>query len=135
MRFMGHNVFAIIVAALVIYAIEFVIFAVLIPGEQYMAFTGITPEQVEGGMARMPYGIVPPLLAAIGLSLVIKWRNDAAGWMGGMITGLIMAFVFAFGTSLYGYVYGPHSEAYLPVNLAHFLVCWGAAGAVLGAWK
>ena len=87
MRVMGHNAFAIIVAALAIYAIEFVIFAVLIPAEQYMAFTGITQAQVEGGMARMPFGIIPPLLAAIGLSMVIKRRN-AAGWMGGATTGL-----------------------------------------------
>jgi len=134
MRVMGHNVFAIIVAAIVIYAIEFVIFAVLIPGEQYMAYTGITPEQVEGGMGRMPVGVVMPILAAIGLSLVIKWRN-APGWMGGATTGLLMAVLFAFGTSLYGYVYGPHTEAYLPVNLAHFLICYGAGGAILGAWK
>lgn len=134
MRVMGHNVFAIILAALAIYAIEFVIFAVLISPEQYMAFTGVTMEQMEGGMARMPFGIVPPLLAAIGLSLVIKWRN-APGLMGGVMTALIMAVLFAFGTSLYGYVYGPHIESYLPVNLAHFLVCYAAAGAILGAWK
>lgn len=134
MRVMGHNVLAIIVAALLIYAIEFVIFALLISPEQYMAFTGVTPEQVEGGMARMPFGIVAPLLAAIGLSLTIKWRN-APGMMGGVTTALLMAVLFAFGTSLYGYVYGPHAESYLPVNLAHFLVAWGAAGAVLGAWK
>jgi hypothetical protein len=134
MRVMGHNVFAIIVAALAIYAIEFVIFAMLISAEQYMSFTGVTAEQVEGGMARMPFGIIPPVLAAIGLSMVIKWRN-AAGWMGGMTTALLMAVLFAFGTSLYGYVYGPHIEAYLPVNLAHFLVAWGVAGAILGAWK
>ncbi|GAM99651.1 hypothetical protein U91I_03306 [alpha proteobacterium U9-1i] len=134
MRFQGHNVLAIIVAAILIYAIEFVIFAMLIPPDQYMAFTGITQAQVEGGMARMPYGIVPPLLAAIGLSVVIKWRNRP-GLMGGVSTALMMAVLFAFGTSLYGYVYGPHIEAYLPVNLAHFLVCYGAAGAVLGAWK
>jgi hypothetical protein len=134
MRMMGHNVLAIVVAALLIYAIEFVIFAMLISPDQYMAFTGVTPQQAEAGMARMPFGIVPPVLAAIGLSLAIKWRN-APGMMGGVMTALIMAFVFAFGASLYSYVYGPHSEAYLPVNLAHFLVAWGAAGAVLGAWK
>lgn len=134
MRYNGHNVLAIIAAAIAIYAIEFVIFAVLIPAEQYMAFTGITPEQVEGGMARMPVGIIPPLLAAIGLSLVIKWRN-APGMAGGLVTALWMAVLFAFGTSLYGYVYGPHTEAYLLVNLGHFLVCWGVAGAIIGAWK
>jgi len=134
MRINGHNVFAIIVAALVIYAIEFVIFAILIPAEQYMAFTGITEAQVSANGWRMPLGIIAPLLAAIGLSMVIKWRN-AAGWLSGFNTALWMAVLFAFGTSLYGYVYGPHATDYLPVNLAHFLVCWGAAGAILASWK
>jgi hypothetical protein len=134
MRIMGHNALAILVAGLAIYAIEFVIFALLISPEQYVAFTGITAEQAQMGASRMPFGIVPPLLTAIGLSLAIKWRN-AAGWLGGAVTGLLMAVLFGFATSLYGYVYGPHQEAYLPVNLAHFLVCWAAAGAVLGAWK
>ncbi|MBL8531726.1 MAG: hypothetical protein JNK94_08330 [Hyphomonadaceae bacterium] len=134
MRVMGHNVLAIIVAALVIYGIEFLIFAVLISPEQYMAFTGVSADQMAGGQARMPFGVVPPLLAAIGLSLVIRWR-DRPGLMGGLTTALMMAVLFAFGTSLYGYVYGPHASAYLPVNLGHFLVCWGAAGAILGAWK
>ena len=134
MRVMGHNVLAIIVAALVIYGIEFLIFAVLISPEQYMAFTGVSADQMAGGQARMPFGVVPPLLAAIGLSLVIRWR-DRPGLMGGLTTPLMMALLFAFGTILYGYVYGPHASAYLPVNLGHFLVCWGAAGAILGAWK
>lgn len=135
MRFMGHNALAIIVAALAIYGIEYVIFAMLMTGEQYMAFTGFTQEQADAvGMSRMPYGIVMPLLTAIGLSLVIKWRN-APGLMGGVTTALLMAVLFGFSTSLYAYVYGAHTEAYLPVNLGHFLVCWGAAGAVLGAWK
>lgn len=135
MRIMGHNVFAIIVAALAIYGIEYVIFAMLIPGEQYMAMTGFSQQQADAiGMSRMPLGIVMPLLAAIGLSLAIKWRN-AAGWMGGVTTALIMAVLFGFGTSLYSYVYGAHTESYLPINLGHFLVAWGAAGAILGAWK
>lgn len=132
MRFNGHNVLAIIAAAIVIYAIEFVIFAVIIPGDQYMALTGMTEGQ--GDMSRMPYGAIMPILTAIGLSMVIKWRN-AAGLMGGVTTALWMAVLFGFGTSLYGFVYGSNTAAYLPVNLGHFLVCWGAAGAILGAWK
>lgn len=134
MRIQGHNVLAIIVAALAIYAIEFVIFAILIPADAYMAFTGINEAQVSANGWRMPIGIVPPLLAAIGLSLCIKWRG-AASPMAGAMTGLLLAVLFAFGTSLYGYVYGPHTTDYLPVNLAHFLVCWGVGGAILGAWK
>lgn len=132
MRYQGHNIFAIVAAAVAIYLIEFVIFAILIPGPQYMALTGMIEGQEDS--SRMPFGVIMPILTAIGLSLVIKWRN-APGMMGGLMTGLIMAVVFGFSTSLYGYVYGTYTAGYLPINLAHFLVCWGAAGAVLGAWK
>jgi hypothetical protein len=132
MRIMGHNVLAILAAAIAIYAIEFVIFGLLIPGEQYAAMVGLSMDQMHAD--RMPVGVLMPILSAIGLSLVIKWRN-AAGLMGGMVTALIMAIVFALPATLYGYVYGSHTETFVFVNLMHFLVCWGVAGAILGAWK
>jgi hypothetical protein len=132
MRYMGNNVLAIIAAAIAIYAIEFVIFGLLIPGQQYAAMVGLSAEQMHD--ERMPVGILMPILTAIGLALVIKWRN-APGWMGGMMTALMMVFVFALPVGLYGYVYGSHTEQFIFVNLAHYAVCWGAAGAILGAWK
>ena len=134
MRMMGHNVLAIVVAAIVIYAIEYLIFAVLLPGAQYMAMSGYTAESMQAGMSRMPFGVIPPILAAIGLSLAVKWRNKA-GWMAGATTGVLTAVFFAFAVSLYGYVYGPNDVAFMGVSLIHFVVCYAAAGAVLGAWK
>lgn len=132
MRFNGHNLLAILAAAIAIYLIEFVIFGLLIPGEQYAAYVGLDANQMHAD--RMLFGVVPPILAAIGLSLAVKWRN-APGPMGGAMTGVWMALFFAFAGSLYSYVYGSHTAAYLPVNLAHFLVCYAVAGAILGAWK
>lgn len=134
MRIKSHNVFAIIVAAIAIYAIEFVIFALIIPADQYLSFIGANADQVDSSGARMAFGIVPPVLAAIALSMVIKWRGSV-GPMQGAMTGVWMAVLFAFGTSLYSFVYGPNAAAYLPVNLAHFVVCYAVAGAILGAWK
>ncbi len=134
MRMMGHNVLAIAAAAIVIYLIEYVIFGVLISGDQYMAMTGLSAEQGAAGMGRMPLGAIMPILTAIGLALVIKWRN-APGLMGGVTTALLMAVLFGFSTSLYSYVYGAHADAYLPINLGHFLVCYAAGGAIIGAWK
>jgi len=132
MRFMGHNVLAILAAAIAIYVIEFVIFGLIIPGPDYAAMVGLNMDQMHAD--RMPVGVIMPILTAIGLALVIKWRN-AAGWMGGATTALIMAVLFALPVALYGYVYGSHTETFIFVNLAHFLVCWGAAGAILGVWK
>jgi hypothetical protein len=75
-----------------------------------------------------------PIMTAIGLSLEIKWRN-ASGWMGGAMTAVWVVIFLVFPASLYGYVYGSHTEQFIAVNLGHFLVCYAAAGAVLGAWK
>mgnify|MGYP000844155288 CR=1 FL=1 len=59
MRFMGHNALAIFVAALAIYLIEFVIFAVLMSPEQYQGMSGYAASA--DGAARMPWGIAPPM--------------------------------------------------------------------------
>jgi hypothetical protein len=132
MRMMGHNVLAILLAAIVIYAIEFVIFAVLMTPDQYTALSGY-PVSGED-MSRMPFGAIPPILAAIGLSLVIKWRN-APGLMGGLSTGVMMAVFFGLAVSLYSFIYGPNSPAFIGIDAGHFIVCYGIAGAILGAWK
>lgn len=134
MRVMGHNVLAIVVAAVAIYAIEFVIFALAMTPQQYQALSGYSADSMAAGMSRMPFGVVPPILAAIGLSCAVKWRNKA-GWMAGVATGVIVAICFGVGVSLYGFVYGPNSAAFVAVDLLHFVVAYGAAGAVLGAWK
>lgn len=88
MRFMGYNVLAILAAAILIYAIEFVIFGLLIPGEQYAAMVGLGMDQMHAD--RMPVGVIMPILSAIGLAVAIKWRN-AQGAMGGLTTALIVA--------------------------------------------
>ncbi|HWA00355.1 MAG TPA: DUF1761 family protein [Caulobacterales bacterium] len=136
MRFNGFNVLAIVVAAVAIYAIEFLIFAVLIPGPSYQAMIGMSDAQASANMAggRMPFGVVMPILAATGLALVVKWRQ-AVGLAGGFITGALMGVLFAFAATMYSYVYGAANETFLGVSLVHYIVCYGVAGAILSAWK
>jgi len=66
--------------------------------------------------------------------LVIKWRN-APGLMGGLSTGVMMAVFFGLAVSLYSFIYGPNSPAFIGIDAGHFIVCYGIAGAILGAWK
>ncbi len=134
MRVMGHNALAIFVAALAIYAIGFVIYGLLIPVEQYMAMAGITEAEVAAAQWKMPLGVIMPILIAIGLSLAVKWRNKP-GWMGGAMTGLLVALFFLFAERLYGYVYSGEDGQLLVVDTAHAFVTSIAAGAILGAWK
>lgn len=135
MRFQGHNVLAILVAALAMYALEFVLFGLIISPEQFNVLSGLTEEQrALLGMSRMGLGVVMPILAAIGLSLAVKWRG-ASGIVAGALTGVLMALFLGFGSRMYGYVYGPHTDAYLLIDLARYVVTYGVAGAILGAWK
>ncbi|MEJ0061212.1 MAG: hypothetical protein WDM79_17315 [Terricaulis sp.] len=90
MRYNGLNILAIVVAAIVIYLIEFVIFGLAISPEQYQIMSGMSAEQQNATMmARMAFGPVMPILAAIGIALVIKWRS-AIGMSGGAVTGALM---------------------------------------------
>lgn len=135
MRFGGHNILAIALAALVIYGLEFLLYGLAIQPAQFQAMSGMSVEQGEAiGLSRMPFGIVMPVLAAIGLSLVIKWRARP-GLASGAMAGLLMALCFGFGSRMYGYVYGPHTEAYLAIDLARYVVTYAAGGAIIGAWR
>ena len=133
MRYNGHNILAIIVAAIAIYAIEFVIFALFIPGATYAQMVGISMDQA-GNMGRMPYGAIMPVLQAIGLSCAVKWRG-AIGPVAGAVTGIILAVFFATAVSMYQYVYAAAEPIWIVVSLGHFVLCYAVAGIVLGAWK
>ncbi len=134
MRVMGHNVLAIVAAAVAIYAVGFVIYGVLIPAEQYMAMANLSEDDVAGSQWKMPLGVIMPILIATGLSLVIKWRNQP-GWMAGATTGYWVALFFLFAERLYGFVYSGDGGQLLMVDTAHAFVTAILAGAILGAWK
>lgn len=134
MRVMGHNVIAIVLAAVAIWAIGFLIYVVLFQA-QWMQWTGITEEQVEAaGTGRMPFMVVMPFLTAIGLSMIVKWRN-AAGWMGGLTTGLLVGLFIAVAARMYGWVYSFEVTELFALDSAHFLLTHAVAGAILGAMK
>ncbi len=133
MRVMGHNVFAIVVAAIAIWAIGFLLYVVLFQ-EQWMGWMQLTEEQMENDNGRMPFMVVMPFLQAIGLSLAIKWRNPP-GWMGGLVTGVLMAIFFSIAARMYGWVYSFEVSELFGLDSLHFLLTHATAGAILGAWK
>jgi hypothetical protein len=134
MRVMGHNLLAVLVAAIAIYGIGFVIYGVAIPSEQYMEMAGISAAEVEAGQWKMPLGVIMPILIAFGLSFAVKWRNTS-GWMGGLTTGFIVALCFLFAERLYGYVYSAEDGRLLAVDTAHAFITAMVGGAIIGAWK
>lgn len=134
MRVMGHNLLAILVAAIAIYGIGFLIYGVAIPGEHYMEMAGISAADAEAAQWKMPLGAIMPILIAIGLSFAVKWRNTS-GWMGGLTTGFIVALCFLFAERLYGYVYSAEDGRLLAVDAAHAFITAMVGGAIIGAWK
>jgi Na+/proline symporter len=133
MRVMGHNVFAIVVAAIAIWAIGFLLYVVLFQA-QWTEWMGVTEEQMEQDNGRMPFMVVMPFLQAIGLSMIVKWRN-APGWMGGAITGVLVAVFISIACRMYGWVYSFERTELFGLDSMHFLLTHAVAGAILGAWK
>lgn len=133
MRVMGHNVLAIVAAAVAIWAIGFLLYVVLFQ-EQWMTWMGVSMEDAEKDNGRMPFMAVMPFLTAIGLSLAIKWR-DKPGWFDGLKVGLMLAVFLTIAGRMYGWVYSWEPTELFGLDTLHFLLTHAVAGTILGAWK
>ena len=134
MRSGGINWLAVIVAAVAIYAIGFVIYAMLIPEESWMAMSGMTEESKAIAMSRMPFSVVMPLLTAIFMAILFKW-GQVANAAAGAKWALVVALASAIPTILYAWVYGGNNSEMAMIDGAHLLLGHAAAGAILGGWK
>lgn len=133
MRVMGLNLMAVIAAAAAIWLIGFVLYAVLF-AELWTQWMGWSPAETESGAARMPFMVVMPALQAIGIALVIKWR-DEPGWFDGLKVGLVLALCLTVAGRMYNWVYSFERTELFGLDTLHFLLTHMAAGAILGAWK
>ena len=123
MRALGINWLAVLAAAIAIYVIGFVIYGLLFPEET---------EAVAS--ARMPFGVVMPLMTAIFLGILVKWGSvgDAAA---GARWGAVVALASAVPAMLYGWVYGAVPTETTLIDSAHLLLGHVVAGTILGGWK
>ncbi|MFK8018739.1 MAG: DUF1761 domain-containing protein [Pseudomonadales bacterium] len=135
MQVSGIKVLPLLAATVAIYLTGFVIYGLITPSETWMLWSNISAEDMERiGMSRMPLSVLMPIMIAIGVALVIKWRKvDSMG--SGAVTGLLMALFFLVGGRLYGYVYGVEGINILMLDSAHLMLNGLAAGAVLGGWS
>ena len=134
MRSGGINWLAVIGAAIAIYAIGFVIYAMLVPEESWMAMSGMTEESKAIAMGRMPFSLVMPVLTAVFMAILFKLGSvgDAAT---GVKWALVVAFASAIPTILYAWVYGGNNTNMATIDGAHLLLGHVAAGAILGRWR
>jgi len=134
MRSGGINWLAVLVAAIAIYAIGFVIYAMLIPEPTWMAMSGMTEAEKATAMSRMMYSPIMPIMIAVFMAVLFKW-GQVADAMSGIRWGAVIALASAIPTMLYGWVYGGLSTDMTMVDCSHLLLGHIAAGAILGGWK
>lgn len=134
MRSGGINWLAVIVTAIVIYALGFVIFAMMIPMDSYTAMSGITEAELTTAMGRMMYSPAMPLMTAIFMAILFKW-GQVADAMAGVKWGLVVALASGIPTIFYGWVYDGDNSSLMLIDCAHLLLGHIAAGAILGGWK
>jgi len=135
MRIYGYNLVAILAAAIVIYAVGYVIYGVLIPPEVWMKNAGVTAEQMNAiGGARMIYGPLMPLATAVGMAVLFRWAR-VGGLQPGLRYGALVALLSAIPAIWYGWVYGVGGATDPLIDSAHLLVGHMAAGSVLATWK
>ena len=134
MRAGGINWLAVVAAAITIYAIGFVMFAMMIPMESYIAMSGITETQQATAMTRMIYSPIMPIMTAVFLAILWKW-GQVADAVGGVKWGLLVALASAVPTVLYGWVYDGDNTSLTMIDCAHVMLGHMAAGAILGGWK
>jgi len=133
MRVMGHNVLAIAAAAVAIWAIGLLLYVFLFQ-QQWLEWMGVSETDMEKENGRLPLMVVMPVLTAIGISMVIKWR-DRPGWFDGLKVGLLLAIFLTIAGRMYGWVYSFERTELFGLDTLHFLLTHMAAGAILGAWK
>ena len=133
MRVAGHNVLAIIAAAIAMYLIEYVMYGVSISRESYMALSHVTAEDSAGNMWKMPFGIIGPLVWATGLSIALGWKG-AKGLQAGAMVGVVTSIFFMCAARFYQWGYGPTGLDFFALDALHFLLCGAVGGAIIAAW-
>ena len=122
----------VLVAAIAIYAIGFVMYALLFD-ELWMRLAGLTQEEAEEGMGRMWLSPVMPILIAVGLATVYRWTGTA-----GVGRALHVSFwlwlCFAFTVLLYGFTYSTQHPGLLLMDSIHLLLNFRVGGAIIAAW-
>ncbi|MDX2233442.1 MAG: DUF1761 domain-containing protein [Hyphomonadaceae bacterium] len=132
MRIAGHSVLAILAASAAMYVIGALIYGLLF-SEAWMALSGYTKDSFAGQEWRMALSPVMPVLIAVGLSMLLRWRG--AGTLGaGLSTGVIAAVFFLVSSRLYMFVYGVEPPGLLALDALHMVLIGAVGGAILGVW-
>ena len=126
------GVLSVLAAAVAMFAIGFLIYAVLFD-DVWIRLMGLTPEQAEEGMGRMWLAPVMPILLSVGLATIQRWvRVNSVGAALHVSVWLWLCFVFP--TLLYGFAYSAQHPGVLLMDAIHLLLNLLVGGAIIAAW-
>ena len=132
MRFGGVNLLAVLVAAIAIWAIGLLIYGVLFD-KQWMAWTGTSMETAESEMWRMGFSPVMPILTALGLAVIYRWKG-VSDLRRAMVTSLVLWLCFGFVILMYGWTYSDQRPEVLALDSVHILLNYLVGGAIIALW-
>lgn len=132
-RIFGHDLLAVIAAAVAIYIIGFLIYGLLF-SSYWMAQWGYTLDSFAGHEWKMFLGPIMPILTVLGLAALFQTAG-ASGLNAHLRIGVIVWAGFSLSTLLYGYAYGIlMTPGVLVLDAIHLLLGILAASAIL-VWR
>lgn len=132
-RIFGHDLLAVIAAAVAIYIIGFLIYGLLL-SDFWMEQYGYTADSFAGHEWKMFLGPVMPILTVLGLAALFQTAN-ASGLKAHLRIGFIVWAGFSLSTLLYGFAYGiAMTKGALALDAVHLLLGILAASAIL-VWR
>jgi hypothetical protein len=133
MRIFGLKLLPVFVAAICVYAVGALIYAVLF-SDQWMVLSGYTEESFKGNEWRMGLSPIMPILITLGVGLLMK-AQSITGLGGGLKLGALVGLLFLVPARMYNFAYGIEPPALLGIDSLHLVLNGIVAGAILGAMK
>jgi hypothetical protein len=133
MGIFGLKPLAVILAAICVYAVGALIYAVLF-SQQWMILSGYTEESFKGYEWRMALSPIMPILITVGIGLLMKTQK-ISGLGGGFKLGALVGLLFLVPARMYNFAYGIEPPALLGIDSLHLLLNGLVAGAILGVMK
>lgn len=132
-RIFGHDLLALILAAIAIYAVGFVMYGLLFE-ELWMELAGVSQADYAGQEWKMALSPVMPILTVLALAKLID-ISGRSGLGGHLSVGFLAWLGFAFTALMYGWVYGAdYPFALFVMDSAHLLIGTLLAASIL-VWR
>ncbi|MBI2102462.1 DUF1761 domain-containing protein [Candidatus Woesearchaeota archaeon] len=128
------NYWAILVAALIQYALGALWYSPLMFGNQWLKLMKIDPKQMGSRKKEAQRGYALMLVTALVMSFVLARFVMPGTWMSGAVTGLWIWLGFIATVTLGGFLWEGKAFTLYLLNAGYWLVTLVATGALLAAW-